>query len=343
MKLIIQIPCFNEEDQLPDLIPHLPRALPGFSKVEFLVIDDGSDDRTFEVARELGVDHVVRLRSHLGLAKAFSAGVDACLKLGADVIVNTDADHQYDSTSIPALVAPLVDGKADVSIGDRGTDGIKEFGLVKRFLQRAGSRVLRIASGSSVADASSGFRAYTRGAALQINIVTRFSYTLESLIQAGTGGLTLVDVPVQRNAAVRPSRLFSSQWGYVRRSAFSIVRVYAQYRPLPVFFTVAVILGVAGLVAWIPFAWDFATGDGSGHVQSLILGSVLIMAAVQVGALAILADAVAANRLTTQQALERIKAVEMHSYSQARLHPGVPRPASPSPGDDLDPDIENGE
>jgi glycosyltransferase involved in cell wall biosynthesis len=328
LKLIIQIPCFNEEDQLPDLIPHLPRVLEGFDKVEFLVVDDGSSDRTVAVAQELGVDHIVRLRSHLGLARAFSAGIDAGLKLGADVIVNTDADHQYDSSSIPDLVAPLVEGVADVAIGDRSTSEIDEFGFVKRYLQRAGSRVLRIASGSNVADASSGFRAYTRVAAMQLNIVTRFSYTLESLIQAGTGGLTLVDVPVQRNAAVRPSRLFSSQWGYVRRSGLSIVRVYAQYRPLPVFLSVAVFLAGAGLIAWTPFLWDLLTADGSGHIQSLIVGSVLLMASVQVGGLAILADAVAANRLTTQQALERIKAVELLRYSQARLHPGVPHSLS---------------
>lgn len=319
MKLIIQIPCYNEEAQLPELIPHLPRQIVGIECVEFLVVDDGSSDGTVDVARRLGVDHVVSLRSHQGLAKAFSAGIDACLKLGADIVVNTDADHQYDSASIVDLVRPLLDGTADVAIGDRQVHTVREFGSGKRILQKLGSRVLRIASGAQISDASSGFRAYTRDAALQLNIVTRFSYTLESLIQAGNAGLTLVDVPVIRNASTRPSRLFSSHWMYVRRSTLSIVRVYAQYRPLPVFLTFSLVLAILGMIAWAPFVWDLLTDDGAGHVQSLIVGSVLIVAAIQVGGLAILADAVAANRITTQQVLERVKLVELRTELPVNL------------------------
>ena len=233
--LIIQIPCLNEEEQLPTLLSQLPRHLDGFDKVEWLVIDDGSTDRTLDVAREYGVDHIVRLTHNKGLASAFQAGLDACLKLGADVIVNTDADNQYDSSAIPALVAPILSGEADMVVGDRDVSNVAEFSAIKKFLQKAGTRVVQWASGTDVQDATSGFRAYNREAALQLVVVTKFTYTLESLIQAGKNLVAISNVSVPRNDVARPSRLFNSTGSYVRRNSLSIFRVWAGYEPLRLF------------------------------------------------------------------------------------------------------------
>src|SRR4051795_10655618 len=271
MKLIIQIPCWNEELQLPDTLADLPREVPGFDVVEWLVIDDGSTDRTVEVAREQGVDHIVRLTNNKGLAAGFQAGLDACLKLGADVVVNTDADNQYDARDIPKLVAPIVAGNADMVVGDRQVMEIEHFSPLKKRLQRLGSEVVRRASGTDVPDTTSGFRAYNREAAIQMAVVSKFTYTLETIIQAGKLLVAIDHVPIRTNEKTRESRLFPSMWPYVRRNAVSIFRIYSQYEPLRVFWGAALVVGLAALAVWTRFAVAWIGGNGSCHVQSLIL------------------------------------------------------------------------
>src|SRR5213080_1999284 len=247
MKLIIQIPCFNEQDQLPATLADLPRELPGVDAVEWLVIDDGSTDRTVEVAREHGVDHIVRLTNNKGLAAAFQAGLDASLKLGADVIVNTDADNQYHGGDIVKLVEPIVEGRADMVVGDRVVQNIEHFSPLKKSLQRLGSWVVRQASSTTAPDTTSGFRAYNREAAIQMMVVSKFTYTLETIIQAGKLLVAIDHVPVRTNPKTRESRLFPSMGAYVRRNAVSIFRIYAQYEPLRVFWSLALLIGLASL------------------------------------------------------------------------------------------------
>ncbi len=312
MKLIVQIPCLNEEDQLPATIADLPREVDGFDVVELLVIDDGSTDRTIEVARELGVHHIVRLTNNKGLAHAFQAGLDACLKLGADVVVNTDADNQYSAEDIPTLVAPILEGRADMVIGDRQVMSIEHFSAAKKRLQRLGSWVVRQASGTDVPDATSGFRAYNREAALGLVVVSKFTYTLESLIQAGKSLTAVTHVPVGTNDKTRESRLFGSMWTYIRRNMLAIFRIYTGWEPLFVFSTLAALLLAAALAAWSPFLWDWlVNSDRGGHLQSIILGGVLFMAAVQVFVLGVLADLVAAHRAVSQRTLERVRRIEL--------------------------------
>ena len=272
MKLIIQIPCFNEEQQLPHTLSLLPRELDGFDAVEWLIIDDGSTDKTIEVAKDSGVDHVVRLTNHKGLAAGFQAGMDAGLKLGADVIVNTDADNQYDSADIPKLVAPILRGDADMVIGDRQVGANEHFSWHKRRLQRLGSWVVRQASDTEVPDTTSGFRAYNREAALQMQVVSKFTYTLETIIQAGKLTVAIDHVPIHTNPKTRESRLFPSMSAYIRRNGLSIFRIYSQYEPLRVFWTGALIMGVLALAAFVRFLILFI-GDPShatGHIQSLV-------------------------------------------------------------------------
>src|SRR5690349_1570877 len=273
-KLIIQIPCFNEEEQLPGTLADLPRQVPGFDLVEWLIIDDGSTDRTIEVAKANGVDHIVRLTNNKGLAAGFQAGLDASLKLGADVIVNTDADNQYSAASIPKLVAPIVEGRADMVIGDRQVEKIEHFSPLKVSLQKLGSWVVRQASETDVPDTTSGFRAYNREAALQMAVVSKFTYTLETIIQAGKLLVATDHVPVATNPKTRESRLFPSMSSYVRRNAVAITRIYAQYEPLKVFSTIALILFVLALIPFLRFVVAYVDGDGAGHVQSLIFGAV---------------------------------------------------------------------
>jgi len=312
MKLIIQIPCLDEERTLPVTLGELPRDVPGFDSVEWLIVDDGSRDRTVEVAREHGVDHIVRLTSNRGLAAAFQAGLDACLKLGADVIVNTDADNQYSAADIPKLVQPILDGRADMVVGDRDVRRIEHFSPVKKLLQRLGSWVVRRASGTGVPDTTSGFRAYNREAALQLLVVSKFTYTLESLIQAGRMLVAVDHVKVRTNEQLRPSRLFPSPWSYVRRNALAIFRVYAMYEPLRLFTGAAVLVGVAAFAAWTPFLADWIlNGDTSGHIQSLIVGAVLFIAAVQLFALGVVSDTLAGQRVMTQRVFERVRRVEL--------------------------------
>jgi glycosyltransferase involved in cell wall biosynthesis len=326
MKLIIQIPCLNEEQTLPRVLAELPREVAGFDSVEWLVIDDGSTDRTLEVARAHGVEHLVRMSSNTGLATAFQAGLDAALKLGADVIVNTDADNQYPAAEIPRLVEPIVAGRADMVVGDRQVQTVEHFSPTKKILQRLGSWVVRRASGTQVPDTTSGFRAYNREAALQLIVVSRYTYTLESLIQAGKMQVAIEDVPVASNPVDRESRLFASTSTYVRRNAAAIFRAYVLYEPLRVFMVLAAIFGVLALGAWTPFLTDWILhGDRGGHIQSLILGAVLMLAAVQMFALGIIGDALAGQRSIAQRVYERVRRLEL----EAGVPPTNYEPAEP--------------
>ena len=327
MKLVIQIPCLNEEAQLPATLGDLPRQVPGFDEVEWLVIDDGSTDRTVEEARRHGADHIVKLTNNKGLASAFQAGLDASLKLGADVIVNTDADNQYCAGDIPALVAPIVAGRADMVVGDRNVMSIEHFSMAKRRLQRLGSWVVRQASDTSVPDATSGFRAYNREAALGLTVVSKFTYTLESLIQAGKSLVAVDHVTISTNGKTRESRLFSSMWSYVGRNMLAIFRIYTGYEPLRVFSSLAALLAVGALAAWSPFLWDWlAHGQRAGHLQSIVLGGVLMMAAVQVFVLGVLADVMASHRIVSQRTLERVRRVELKlGVAPSHYEPGARR------------------
>ncbi|MEO6317431.1 MAG: glycosyltransferase family 2 protein [Acidimicrobiales bacterium] len=312
MKLIIQMPCLNEEEQLPTSMGALPREVDGFDSVEWLIIDDGSTDRTIDVARELGVDHVVKLTNNKGLAFAFQAGLDACLKLGADVIVNTDADNQYSADDIPKLVRPILTGDADMVVGDRNVMAIEHFSVVKKQLQQLGSWVVRQASGTRVPDATSGFRAYNREAALGLTVVSRFTYTLESLIQAGKSLVAVDHVVVGTNEVMRESRLFGSMWGYVRRNFVAIFRIYTGYEPLKVFTALAAFLLVLSGAAWSPFLWDWwVNGDRAGHLQSIVLGGVLLVTSIQAFALGVIADLISSHRIVSQRTLERVRRIEL--------------------------------
>jgi glycosyltransferase involved in cell wall biosynthesis len=312
MKLIIQIPCLNEEATLPQTIAALPRQIGGIDQVELLVIDDGSTDRTVEVARECGVEHIVRLTNNRGLAAAFQAGLDACLKLGADLIVNTDADNQYSGADVPKLVAPILAGEADMVVGDRRVATIEHFSGAKKALQRIGSWVVRRLSDTEIADTTSGFRAYNREAALGLLVTDNFTYTLESLIQAGKMLVAVEGVEISTNPQTRESRLFDSTGAYVRRNALSILRIYARYEPLRVFASASAVVGVLALCAWMPFLIDWIfKGDSSGHIQSLILGAVLFIAALQLLALGVIGDLLASQRVMTQRVFERVRRVEL--------------------------------
>jgi glycosyltransferase involved in cell wall biosynthesis len=311
MKLIIQIPCLNEEESLPVTLRDLPHEVEGFDEVQWLVIDDGSTDRTIEVARAHGVHHVVRLTNNKGLAQAFQAGLDASLKLGADVIVNTDADNQYYAADIPKLVAPIVGGHADLVIGDREVQTIDHFSPAKKLLQRLGSWVVRRASNTTVPDTTSGFRAYNREAALQMQVVSRFTYTLETIIQAGKMTVAIDHVPIRTNPKMRESRLFKSISSYVRTNAAAIFRIYTQYEPLRVFLVAAALVALVAAIVWGRFMVLFIQGDGAGHIQSVVLGSMLFVVAVQLAALGIIGDLLAANRVLVQRTLERTRRIEL--------------------------------
>jgi glycosyltransferase involved in cell wall biosynthesis len=286
-------------------------VLPGVDEVEWLVIDDGSTDATVDVARRDGVHHIVRLTNNKGLAAAFQAGLDACLKLGADVIVNTDADNQYHGGDIERLIAPILDGRADMVVGDREVQTVEHFSPLKKRLQRLGSAVVRRASDTDVPDTTSGFRAYNREAALQMQVVSKFTYSLETIIQAGKMLVAVDHVPIRTHPKTRESRLFPSMWAYVRRNALAIFRVYSMYEPLRVFLLAAAVVAVPAVLIFARFLWFFAQGEGSGHVQSLILGAVLALAAVQLAGLAVVGDILAATRVLQQRTLERVRRVEL--------------------------------
>jgi len=316
MKLIIQIPCYNEEQILPQTIADLPRYLDGINVVEYLIINDGSTDRTVEVAREAGVHHIVNFKNNKGLAKGFMAGVDACLHLGADIIVNTDADNQYVGEDIAKLVKPILDGMADIVIGERPIDSISHFTGIKKKLQRAGSLVVRIASGTSIPDAPSGFRAYSREAAMRLNVVNDYSYTLETIIQAGMNNMALDSVPIRTNPETRESRLFKSMWGYIKRSAGIIVRSYVMYRPLKVLGTAGVFIFLLGSLIGIRFMLFWLAGNGSGHIQSLILASLLMMLGVQTFISGLQADIISANRKILEDIQYRVRKMEMDAAQE---------------------------
>jgi glycosyltransferase involved in cell wall biosynthesis len=310
MKLVIQIPAYNEAAALPATLAALPRALPGFDSVEWLVIDDGSADDTAAVARAAGARHVVRLPRHLGLARAFAAGLEAALAAGADFVVNTDADNQYRADDIPALLAPLLAGEADLAIGARPIEAIAEFSPAKRRLQRLGSALVRRLSGLDVADATSGFRAFTRSAAARTQVFDDFTYTLETILQAGQNGLAVVSVPVRVNPAVRPSRLMRGTGHYLWRSALTLVRVHALYRPL-VFFS-GLGLGVfgAGFLLGCRFLWHYALGRGQGMVQSVVLASLLMGSGLALAVVALIADLISINRRLLERVHHRLDRLE---------------------------------
>jgi glycosyltransferase involved in cell wall biosynthesis len=328
MKLIIQIPCFNEEAQLPVTLSHLPRQIDGFDSVEWLIIDDGSTDGTIEVARAHGVDHVVRLTNNKGLAAAFQAGIDAGLKLGADVIVNTDADNQYEGADVPKLVAPILSGNADMVVGDRQIDTIQHFSPGKKLLQRLGSWVVRQASATEIPDTTSGFRAYNREAALQVQAVSRFTYTLETIIQAGKLLVAVEHVPIRTNAKTRESRLFPSTAAYVRRNALSIFRIYSQYQPLKVFWGAALVMSIPALAIFIRFLILFIESPhdaARGHIQSLIAGAVLFIAAMLLLSLGVIGDLLDAQRTLSQRTFERVRRIELQLGVQpSHYEPGAP-------------------
>src|SRR5579863_5484754 len=313
MKLIIQIPCWDEAQTLPLTLAELPRELEGFDTVQWLVIDDGSSDETVAVARRHGVDHLVALTNHKGLASAFQAGLDTCLKLGADVIVNTDADNQYHGPDVARLVRPILEGRADMVVGDREVTQIEHFSPLKKTLQRLGSWVVRHASSTEIPDTTSGFRAYNREAALQVQAVSKFTYTLETIIQAGRLQVALDHVPIRTNPKTRESRLFPSSAAYVRRNALSIFRVYSQYQPLKVFWTGAAILGTAALAIFLRFLIFFVQHPSAGtrHIQELIAGGVLFNAAMLLGALGVIGDLLDAQRTISQRTFERVRRIEL--------------------------------
>lgn len=317
MKLIVQIPCYNEEHTLPQTVADIPRQISGVDQVEILIVDDGSTDRTVEVARDLGVDHVIQNKRNRGLARTFRTGLDACLKLGADIIVNTDGDNQYAGQDIPKLIAPILAGQADIVVGDRQTEKVLHFSKGKRFLQWLGSAVVRRLSETQIPDAVSGFRAISRDAALQLNIISPFSYTVEMLIQSGKKHMAITSVPIGTNAKTRESRLFSSIPKFIERSLTTMVRMYAMYQPLRVFFYIGLTFSVIGALPVIRFVYFYFSGDGAGHIQSLILGGVFLMMGFMAFLIGLVADLISFNRQLVEMTLEKVRRIELEQRRAA--------------------------
>ena len=326
MKLIVQIPCYNEEATLPETVAAIPRHIEGIATVEILVIDDGSTDRTVAIARSLGVDHIVTQTRNRGLANAFRTGLDACLKAGADIIVNTDGDNQYSGADIPRLVRPILDGRADIVVGDRETRQVAHFSPLKKLLQAMGSWVVRRLSGVDVPDAVSGFRAISREAAMRLNIVSGFSYTIEMLIQAGRKRMAVASVPITTNKVMRKSRLFKSIPDFIKRSVATMLRIYAMYQPLKVFAVVGAVLAVIGSLPVLRFLYYYAIGDGDGHVQSLVLGGVLIIIAVVSFLIGLVADLIGFNRQLLEITLEKVREMELKLTRMEEDRRIAPRP-----------------
>jgi glycosyltransferase involved in cell wall biosynthesis len=320
MRLIVHIPCLDEEATVADVIRDIPRRIPGVDEVRVLVVDDGSRDRTAEVARRAGADHVLRLPYTQGLARAFRHGIDRCLEQGADIIVNIDGDHQYEGGDIPRLIRPILDQKADMVIGDRQTSRLRHFSPLKRLLQRIGSRTVSLLSKIDVPDATSGFRAYSRQAALRLNVFSRFTYTLETIIQAGSNGIAVASVPVRANPPTRRSRLFSSLGAYVARSVSTLVRVYVLYRPLRTFFYVGTAISALGALGMLRFLVYWFMGSGDGHIQSVVVSGVLLTVGFQVWMLGLVAHLIGINRRLEEEILYRLKS------RQAGRRRGIPPP-----------------
>lgn len=311
MKLIIQIPCLNEEATLARTIADLPTTVPGIDEVELLVVDDGSTDRTAEVARAAGVHHIVRNRRNLGLAASFRIGLDAALAAGADIIVNTDGDNQYAGSDVPKLIAPILAGTADIVIGDRETGDIAHFSMLKKSLQWLGSGIVRRLADADIADAVCGFRAISRDAALQLNVVSKFSYTTEMVIQAGRKKIAMTSVPIATNDVTRKSRLFRSLPQFVGRSASTMIRTYAMYQPLRVFFYIGIVLLLIGVVPMVRFLYFFATGDGAGHIQSLVIGGAFLVMGFVAFMIGLVVDLIAVNRQLLESILERQRRADL--------------------------------
>lgn len=310
MKVFIQIPCLNEADTLPLVFKTMPKTLPGATSVEWLIIDDGSTDETIKVARELGVKHIVRHRRNMGLARSFRDGIDYALKNGADIVVNTDGDNQYPQERIKDLVAPIIAGEADIVIGDRQTATIAHFSGFKKFMQRFGSWVVNRAAGTDLPDAASGFRAYSRDSLIKLNIVTQFSYCMETIIQAGNKRLRIASVPIETNKKTRESRLFKNIWQHMAKSGQAIMRSYIMFKPHTVFVTLGVVFLVLGLVPFVRFLIFAMIGEGNGHLQSLIFGSAMLVGSLLSFALLIIADLQKTNRILLEDQLERIKEIQ---------------------------------
>lgn len=314
MKLVIQIPCYNEEKALPVTLAALPKSIEGIDEIEIVIIDDGSKDNTVEVAKSFGVKHFVEMGHNSGLAKAFLAGIKKSLELGADIIVNTDADNQYSSDNIKDLIKPILDKDADIVIGTRPVSKIKHFSFMKKFLQKLGSWVMRVISSTSVEDAPSGFRAFSRNAALQINIFDNYTYTLETIIQAQAKDLKLVCVPVNVNPDLRKSKLVRNMFDYIKHSIFTMVRMFIIYRPFRFFMILAALFFLPGALLGLRFVWCYINGSGSGHIQSLILSAILIITSVQVGVIAILSELFSINRKILEDIQKRLKMQDLKNF-----------------------------
>ncbi len=310
MKLIIQIPCYNEAETLEIALNDLPRQIEGIDQIEYLIINDGSRDNTVEVAKKWGVNYVVNFKTNKGLAKGFMAGLDACLRNGADIIVNTDADDQYCGSDIELLVRPILEGKSDIVIGARPIDATEHFSPLKKKLQHLGSWVVRKASRTDIPDAPSGFRAYSREAAMQMNVTNEYTYTLETIVQAGRNKIPMMSVDIRTNGELRPSRLFSSMFGYVKKSMLTIVRAYVMYKPLNFFSFLGTIPFAIGLILGIRFLVYMAMGQADGHVQSLILASTLLMMGFMTYVIGVLSDTIASNRKLLEDIQKRVRKID---------------------------------
>ena len=296
MKLIIQIPCYNEQYALPITLKNLPKKIRSIDTIEYLIIDDGSTDKTIEAAKKNGANHIVKLPRHSGLAKAFTKGIETCLSLGADIIVNIDADNQYCADDIEKLIEPIIGNKAEIVVGERPIDKMKNFTKIKKFLQKFGSWVVKIVSGTNIKDAPSGFRAISREAAYSLNVFSKYTYTLETIIQAGLSGITILSVPIRVNEKLRPSRLIKSIPSYVNRSLITILRIFITYRPLRFFTIIGLLFFIPGIVLGIRFLYFFIVGNGAGHIQSLIFTAILIILGVLFGILGLIGDLISKNR-----------------------------------------------